>query len=306
MFFFIFVKMIGRFFSALLYYLVILPVSALPMRALYMLSDALFFVFYHLIGYRKKVVKDNLRRSFPEKSGDEINELARKFYSHFCDLLVESLKIFTIDREEALTRMVFTNPELINAYFEQGRSVILAGGHYNNWELFAVAIDEAIKHQTLAIYKPLNNQFFDEKMRLTRGKYGLEMIPIKAVKDVFERNRALLTVTIFATDQSPGNVNKAYWMNFLNQETAVLFGTEKLAKEYNYPVVYGLIKKLRRGYYATEFKLVAENPADMAYGEITRIHTRMLEEDIRTQPEFWLWSHRRWKKKRPEHIELAD
>lgn len=298
--------MIGRFFSALLYYLVILPVSALPMRALYMLSDALFFVFYHLIGYRKKVVKDNLRRSFPEKSGDEINELARKFYSHFCDLLVESLKIFTIDREEALTRMVFTNPELINAYFEQGRSVILAGGHYNNWELFAVAIDEAIKHQTLAIYKPLNNQFFDEKMRLTRGKYGLEMIPIKAVKDVFERNRALLTVTIFATDQSPGNVNKAYWMNFLNQETAVLFGTEKLAKEYNYPVVYGLIKKLRRGYYATEFKLVAENPADMAYGEITRIHTRMLEEDIRTQPEFWLWSHRRWKKKRPEHIELAD
>jgi len=143
-------------------------------------------------------------------------------------------------------------------------------------------------------------------MRLTRGKYGLEMIPIKAVKDVFERNRALLTVTIFATDQSPGNVNKAYWMNFLNQETAVLFGTEKLAKEYNYPVVYGLIKKLRRGYYATEFKLVAENPADMTYGEITRIHTRMLEEDIRTQPEFWLWSHRRWKKKRPEHIALAD
>jgi KDO2-lipid IV(A) lauroyltransferase len=298
--------MIGRFFSALLYYLVILPVSALPMRALYMLSDALFFVFYHLIGYRKKVVKDNLRRSFPEKSGDEINELTRKFYSHFCDLLVESLKIFTIDREEALKRMVFTNPELINAYFEQGRSVILAGGHYNNWELFAVAIDEAIRHQTLAIYKPLNNQFFDEKMRLTRGKYGLEMIPIKAVKDVFERNRALLTVTIFATDQSPGNVNRAYWMNFLNQETAVLFGTEKLAKEYNYPVVYGLIKKLRRGYYATEFKLVAENPADMAYGEITRIHTRLLEEDIRTQPEFWLWSHRRWKKKRPEHIELAD
>ncbi len=298
--------MIGRFFSALLYYLVILPVSALPMRALYMLSDALFFVFYHLIGYRKKVVKDNLRRSFPEKSGDEINELARKFYSHFCDLLVESLKIFTIDRDEALKRMVFTNPELINAYFEQGRSVILAGGHYNNWELFAVAIDEAIRHQTLAIYKPLNNQFFDEKMRLTRGKYGLEMIPIKAVKDVFERNRAMLTVTIFATDQSPGNVNKAYWMNFLNQETAVLFGTEKLAKEYNYPVVYGLIKKLRRGYYATEFKLVAENPADMAYGEITRIHTRMLEEDIRTQPEFWLWSHRRWKKKRPEHIALAD
>lgn len=298
--------MIGRFFSALLYYLVILPVSALPMRALYMLSDALFFVFYHLIGYRKKVVKDNLRRSFPEKSGVEINELARKFYSHFCDLLVESLKIFTIDRDEALKRMVFTNPELINAYFEQGRSVILAGGHYNNWELFAVAIDEAIRHQTLAIYKPLNNQFFDEKMRLTRGKYGLEMIPIKAVKDVFERNRALLTVTIFATDQSPGNVNKAYWMNFLNQETAVLFGTEKLAKEYNYPVVYGLIKKLRRGYYATEFKLVAENPADMAYGEITRIHTRMLEEDIRTQPEFWLWSHRRWKKKRPEHIALAD
>ncbi|MBL7923444.1 MAG: lysophospholipid acyltransferase family protein [Bacteroidia bacterium] len=298
--------MLNKLLSALLYYLVILPVSSLPFFLLYRISDVLFFIFYYLIRYRRKVIHGNICRSFPDRSSKEQEKITRDFYSHFCDIIVESLKIFTISREQVRERMKFENPELINRYFEQGRSVILAGGHYNNWELFAVAIDEAIRHKSIAIYKPLSNSFFDEKMRKTRGKYGLHMIPIKEVKKEFEERKQELTTMIFGTDQSPGNVNKAYWMHFLNQETAVLFGTERFAVEYNYPVVYGCIHKVSRGHYRVEFKVVTDDPASTAYGEITSRHTRLLEEDILRKPEFWLWSHRRWKKKRPAHIEIRE
>ncbi len=171
----------------ILYYLVILPVSLLPYFFLYRISDFLFFLFYYVLGYRKKVIVGNIKRSFPDKSGEEHKRIAKAFYRHFADLIVESLKVFTISKKEVEERMKFLNPELINRYFDEGKSVILAGGHYNNWELFAVAIDQAVKHQSIAIYKPLSNKFFDEKMRATRGKYGLEMISIKEVKPVFEK-----------------------------------------------------------------------------------------------------------------------
>jgi KDO2-lipid IV(A) lauroyltransferase len=285
--------------SALLYYLVILPVSALPFGALYKLSDFLFFLFYRLLKYRRKVIYGNISRSFPDKSPEEHEEITKAFYSHFCDLIVESLKVFSISPKDVDERMKFKNPEVINRFYEEGKNVILAGGHFNNWELFAVGIDQVLKHQSVAIYKPLTNKFFDEKMRATRGKYGLKMIPIVSVKKEFESGKDIRTVTIFGSDQSPGKVANAYWTTFLNQDTAVLYGTEKYAREYNYPVVYGCIKKVSRGHYLVEFELVHENPANTAYGEITEAHTRLLERDILQQPEYWLWSHRRWKHKKP-------
>jgi len=296
--------MINRFISALLYYVVIIPISLLPYWLLYFISDCLFFLFFYVIGYRKKVVIENIKRSFPEKSKEEHLKIAKDFYHHFCDLIVESLKVFTIGREEVKNRMKFLNPEVMNAYFDQGKSVIMAGGHFNNWELFAVAIDEAIKHKSIAIYKPLTNKFFDVKMRETRGKYGLNMIAIKDVKKIFDENLETPSTFIFGTDQSPGNVNKAYWMNFLNQETAVLFGAEKFAKEYDYPVVFACIHKVRRGFYTLEFRDLVSDSAKRPYGEITQLHTLMLEKDILNDPQFWLWSHRRWKKNRPAEVEL--
>lgn len=290
--------MIKKITSAFFYYLVILPISILPYFLLYRISDLLFLIFYGF-GYRKKVIYGNIKRSFPEKSDAAHRRIARSFYRHFADLIVESLKVFTISEKEVDQRMKFSNPELVNKYFDQGKSVILAGGHFNNWELFAVAIDKAVKHRSIAIYKPLSNVFFDEKMRATRSKYGLEMIAIKDVKPVFERNRNELTLTIFGTDQSPGNVKKAHWMNFLNQDTAVLFGTEKFAIEYNYPVVFGCIHKRSRGHYEVEFRELIQDPSATVHGQITEAHTRMLEQDIIKHPEFWLWSHRRWKRSRP-------
>lgn len=296
--------MINNFLSGLFYYLIILPISVLPYPVLYRISDVLFFLFYFVIGYRKKVVIANIERSFPTKSKKEVEDIARAFFRHFCDLIVESLKVFTISEEQVKARMKFRNPEVMNAYFDQGQSVIMAGGHFNNWELFAVAIDAAIKHKSIAIYKPLSNSFFDTKMRGTRSKYGLRMISIKEVKKVFDETQHEVSTFIFGTDQSPGNVKKAYWMNFLNQETAVLYGAEKFAKEYDYPVVFACIHKVKRGYYELEFRELMAHSANCGYGEITQLHTHMLEQDILKAPEFWLWSHRRWKKTRPEDAEL--
>ena len=262
----------------------------------------MYYVIYYVVGYRKKVVTKNIKNSFPQKTKDEHREIAKKFYRHFCDLTLESLKVFTISEEEVHDRMILKNPEVIDHYFDQGRSVIIAGGHYNNWELFAVAIDSVIKHHTIAIYKPLTSQYFDEKMRMTRSKYGLQMISTKIVKQVFESEKNNLTATIFAIDQSPAYTSKCHWMTFLNQDTRVLFGTEKYAKEFNYPVVFARINKEKRGYYSFEFTAEWNEPRETKHGEITEQVTRLLERDIIDKPEFWLWSHKRWKHKRPSEM----
>lgn len=287
--------------NILLYYLVIIPISLLPFPLLYGLSDFLYILFYYVLGYRKKVIMGNIKRSFPEKTEAEQVAIGKKFYRHFCDLILESLKAFTISQRQVAKRVICKNPEVIDKYYNQGRSVIIAGGHYNNWELFAVGVDQAIKHKAIGIYKPLSNKFFDEKMRNTRSKYGLRMISTKAVKEEFDKDLNSLTATVFATDQSPSNPNNCYWMKFLNQDTGVLFGTEKYAKEYNYPVVYGRINKEKRGHYSFEFFDVTDAPRETEYGEITEKVTHMLEKDIRDIPQYWLWSHRRWKHKQPEN-----
>jgi Kdo2-lipid IVA lauroyltransferase/acyltransferase len=156
----------------------------------------------------------------------------------------------------------------------------------------------SIRHQSIAIYKQLANEFFDKKMRDTRSRFGLKMVSTKIVKKVFEDNRGELTVTIFGSDQSPGKVATSYWMKFLNQDTAVLFGTEKYAKEYNYPVLFGNIVKIKRGYYKLQFSVIEENPASSPFGAITEKATQMLEAEILKTPQYWLWTHRRWKHKK--------
>jgi len=295
-----------KLLNFLLYYLVIIPISLLPFPLLYGVSNFLFVLFYYILGYRKKIVVGNIERSFPNLSHKEHVVIARQFYRHFCDLILESLKTFTISEKEVQKRVVCKNPELINRYYDRNQSVIVAGGHYNNWEIFAVAVDALIKHKAIGIYKPLSNKYFDKKMRQTRSKYGLYMISTKIVKQVFEEEINNLTATIFAIDQSPSNPKSAYWMKFLNQDTAVLYGTEKYAKEYNYPVVYGRINKEKRGHYSFEFFEVTDQPRAAKHGEITEKITQLLEKDIVHLPQYWLWSHRRWKHKPPIEMNQAE
>lgn len=283
----------------IVFYFLIKPLSLLPLRVSYLLSDLLFLILYYLLRYRRKVVFANLRNSFPGKSPKEVEAIARKSYRHLCDLMLEFIHIFSISEKELIQRCKIRNPELLEEIYREGKSIIIASGHYNNWELAAVAFDLQASHQSVGIYKPLGNAYLDEKLRQSRSRFGLEMIPNRETKAFFAENTHRLTATMLATDQSPSNNINAFWTQFLNQDTAVLFGTEKYAKAYNYPVVYGHIYKIRRGFYEIEFEVLENNPAGAAYGEITEKHTRILEKDIQQAPQYWLWTHKRWKRKRP-------
>jgi KDO2-lipid IV(A) lauroyltransferase len=285
--------------SATLYWLVLKPISLLPYRLLYAVSDVFFVIFYHLIGYRKKVVRGNLTRSFPEKSSSEIRAIEKDFYKHFCDVVLESLKNFSVRDHQLATRFDHHNTAVLDALHSEGRSAILAGGHYANWEMWALSAPAHFKHRLMAIYKRLSNAYFDQKMRETRGKFGLELVSTKDTGEWLKANQNNLTFSVFAIDQSPSNPRKAYWLEFLGQETACLFGTEKYAREYNLAVVFGHLKKVGRGKYAIEYELVTRDPNSMAHGELTIRLQALLEADIRHEPRYWLWSHKRWKHKRP-------
>jgi Kdo2-lipid IVA lauroyltransferase/acyltransferase len=268
-----------RFLNLCFFYGVLIPISRLPYQVLYFLSDGLYIIIYKLIGYRKKVVLQNIANSFPDKTSSEHQQIVKGYYKHLCDLVVESIKVFTISDAQVKERFTIINPEYIDRFYDKRQSVILAGGHYNNWELFAVAIDAPIKHKAVAIYKRLHNAFFDEKMRTSRSKYGLKMISTKSTRAEFEKDDGL-RVIIFGIDQYPSRSMNCYWGQFLNQDTAMIFGAEKYAKEYNYPVLSGRINKIKRGYYSFEFTDAIEEPRQTGHGEITRRVNYLLERDI--------------------------
>lgn len=283
--------------SRLLYYLLIKPLSYLPLAILYGVSDFLYFVLYRIVKYRQKTVRTNLENSFPEKSKEEILQIEKKFYHHFCDLMVESIRLFSISEKELRLRNKMINPEVMNRLYDEGKSIILVGGHFNNWETGAAILSAFVKHHIIGIYAPLSNQFFNTEILKSRERFGMEMLSKKIVKAGFEHNKEKLTATIFATDQSPTHSKKVHWTTFLNQATPVLLGSELFAREYNYPVVFMYASKVKRGYYEIEAKLLEKNPSQTTDGQITEKHTRWLEEQIRETPQFWLWTHKRWKRK---------
>lgn len=292
--------------SRLLYYLAIKPLSLLPLRALYILSDFIFFVIYYVMGYRRSVVNKNLKNSFPEKTTKEIKAIQKEFFIHLCDLIVENVKLFSISRNEIQARFKIDNTEIFERYFKQGRSIILVGGHYNNWEIAAKGFDLYTAHQSIGIYSPLSSKFFDKKWGQSRTEFGVEIIPKRQVPKSFVINKNKLTMTIFGADQSPTYSKQVYWTNFLNQETAVHIGTEIFAVKYNYPVVFISINKVKRGYYEGVLEVLEENPAGSKQGEITELHTKCLEKLILKKPQYWLWSHKRWKRKKTEEEHRAD
>ena len=284
--------------SRLLYYLVLKPLSFFPLWFLYYLSNFLFVLIYHITGYRKSVVNTNLRNSFPNKSIREIEVIQKAFFVHLCDMIAESIKLFSISLEELQSRFKIVNTEILDNYYRQGRSVILVGGHYNNWEIAAMCFDSITPHHTIGIYSPLSNKFFDRKLGLSRTKYGVEIIPKRLVSKTFSTYKDKLTMTIFGADQSPTYSRYVHWTTFLNQETAVHTGTERFAVKYNYPVIFIRINKVKRGYYEGVLEVLEENPKNSRDGKITNLHTKTLEKIILEEPQYWLWSHKRWKRKK--------
>ena len=285
--------------NQLLYYIIIIPLSLLPHFILYRISDILCVIMKDILRYRKDIILGNIKRSFPDKTVDQQLEIYRNFYRHFCDLLIENLKGFTITKTQIKSRLKMSNPELVNDYFEKGKSIILIGGHYNNWEITAQGCPVYLKHELYAIYKPLKSDFYNNKMRSTRGKFGLHLTPMKLTKKYFELETKNPKAIIFGSDQSPSNVKNAYWTTFLNQDTGFLFGAEKYAKDYNYPVIYVHIEKVKRGFYMVNFELICEDPNSLKHGEIIKLFAEKLEKNIIDRPPYWLWSHHRWKKSKP-------
>lgn len=280
------------------YYVFILPISYLPNKVLYLISSFFYPILYKLLKYRRKIVRENLKKSFPEKSSEELLIVEQNFYKHFCDLLLESFKGFTISKDQSEKKIRINNQELVDKYADNGQNVILIGGHYNNWELTAQRMPLVFKHDLYAIYKPLSNKFFDNKMRKSREKFGLKMIPMKTTKEYFTIDSDRPRAIIFGSDQSPSNAKKALWINFLNQESAFLYGAEKYAKDFNWPVIYVSIDKIKRGYYEVEYKLITDSPNKERYGNIISDFAKLLELDINNAPPYWLWTHKRWKKKK--------
>lgn len=291
----------------LTYYLVypiLYLLSLLPMRVLYGISTVFRFVLFDCIGYRKKVVERNMRKAFPEKSEAELQQLANKFYAYFCDLVVEIVKSLSISYTE-LQKRFHLGPDvlnLLNGYAEKGQSIIVAIGHHGNWEWAGNAYSVLAKHQLYGIYRPLHNKGFNKIIEKVRTRFNTKLISDKEVIPAMRQNRKdnVISATVFLTDQTPTGKNM-YWTQFLNQETPVFWGVERIAKMFDYPVVYVQFIRLRRGYYTAKAYTLVEQPRLLKEeGQISELHTRAIEKGILEQPETWLWTHRRWKFKRQD------
>ena len=273
--------------------------SRLSHGALQGLSTGLSWLLGRVIGYRREVILGNLRRSFPGLTADEHTRLYHAFMRHFADITVESIKHFSIDREDAHARMTHLKTEVFDPFFAARRSVLIAGGHMNNWERYALTADAAIPHKTMAIYKRLSNPAMDEAMRSSRERFGLKMVPTREAKQWVADHIDDPIAVVMGFDQSPADPAKSWWTTFLHQETAWYFGLEQFARTHDMPVIYGHIRKRSRGWYETEYELVTDDPRALPAGDILRRCIDLLEQDILDAPSEWLWSHKRWKHKRP-------
>ena len=271
--------------------------SLLPMSVLYLFSDVLFYLLYYVIGYRKSVVRNNLRNSFPNKSLKELKAIEKKYFSYLADLILEIIKMISASPAFIRSRYTFSNLELVEKYEAKNQSFLFAVGHYGNWEWSAVVIPLVVKAQALIIYKPLNNPFFNDFFTKTREKSGTKMVKMKATMREIVRHKNELTVSVFAADQTPASGEVREFVDFLNQPTPVFLGIEKIAKSTNYPVIFCDMERTGRGRYNCDFKLVCEKPTETEEMEITKKHVQILEDRINDEPAYWLWSHKRWKYK---------
>lgn len=254
------------------------------------------------MGYRKKVVMANLTKVFSTKSPKEIKALTKAFYMHLADIVVESVKSFTITEKEMRHGITCQNPELINKLYDEGKSVVLLTGHHNSWEWGAMSIPLHFKHQCFGIYKPIKNPKVESLVKSSRQKFGLIMFGMRDTKTYYERYKDQPICVGYVADQTPSNVEAAYWTKFMGIDSAFFRGPEKFAKTYNHAVVYCDIKKVARSRYDVELKLITTEPNNIPEGFIIEEYIRLLEISINREPANWLWSHKRWKHQRPATI----
>jgi Kdo2-lipid IVA lauroyltransferase/acyltransferase len=276
-------------------------ITLLPLRVLYIFSDLSYPFFYYFPGYRRKVVRTNLMNSFPEKSEKEIIAIEKKFYHHFCDLFIETFKLTHMSSEQLMRRIPFKNPELLEKLYNEGRDVAAVLGHYNNWE-WLKCLPLYSRFKFVSIYKPLTSKYFDKYMINNRTNLGMTVTPMQhVVREVIEnRKNNVRSLYSFLTDQTPPKGDIRFWTNFLNQDTPVYLGVEKISSKYNMAVILFNVQKEKRGQYYFSAELLFDQTAGLPEHFITETHVSRLEKIIREHPEYWIWSHRRWKHKREQ------
>ena len=281
-----------------IFYYVTRFLALLPLKGMFVISDVAYFFTYHVFRYRRETVAQNLSRSFPEKTKKELKRIERAYYKHLCDLFIETIYILHAKEEDALKLCKFPNIELFHEFYDKGKSVIVVTGHYCNWEILSL-FAHYNKHLTIGVYKPIVNKKFEQFLNNARERFGAVSIPMQdtlraAIKYTQEGKLFFLGLI---SDQTPSDIH--YWTTFLNQDTPVFLGVEKISRKLNQPVIFCNMRKVARGRYEVVLETLFENPKEAKPFEITELHVRALEKLIHEAPEYWLWSHKRWKHTKP-------
>jgi KDO2-lipid IV(A) lauroyltransferase len=286
----------------LLVYILVYPLiwllSILPFRILYLISDGVYFLLYYIIGYRKKVVYDNLKLAFPNKAEKEILAIRKKFYHHFVDVFIEMIKLFTISKNELDKRYKYLNSDLLNELSKDGKSIIIISSHYANWE-WEVGMDSFINYNCNAAFTKISNKYFNKRILSSRQRFGVTLIEAPKITRTIIKNKDNNIQSVYGllSDQSPQIQKTHYWSEFLGVKVPVITGTETLAKKYDMNIVFIKTKKIKRGYYESSFSLITDDAKKYADYEITDIYLRKLEAQIYEEPAYYFWTHKRFKHK---------
>jgi KDO2-lipid IV(A) lauroyltransferase len=289
----------------ILVYPIIWLLSILPMRVLYFISDGIYILLYYVIGYRKKVVRNNLLLAFPEKSEMERLDIEKKSFRHFVDIFVEMIKSFTISKKEISKRFTYKNLETIDEFYNNNKSLIIMAMHYANWEwVISISLHKLVQHKFYVAYRKIDNKYFNEKMKASRSKFNGIMISTSKLLDLIHKNDKNSKLSIYGllSDQSPLLKKTHYWSDFMGVNVPIHTGAEMLAKKYNYPVLYLHVERVKRGYYESTIEILAEHPREFEDYEITDLFLQRIEKQIRKNPEYYFWTHNRFKHMGKEKI----
>ncbi|MEQ8360395.1 MAG: lysophospholipid acyltransferase family protein [Cytophagales bacterium] len=285
----------------ILFYLLLpllITISYLPFRFLYLLSDLLCFIFKDIIGYRKSTVINNLKMAFPNKSEKEIKNISDNFYTYFSDFILETIKLYSISAKKLKKHISFEDKSILEEHYKKGKSVILVLGHLGNWEWAGPGAGLDLPFVFQAIYKRLLNPYFDKLVLRLRSRLGPELLEMKSAPRNMLMDKNRITCTAFPMDQRPPP-EYAYWTKFMNRDAGFFMGPEKIARKMGYPVIYAKVERVKRGFYKMHVLEITDNAGNMKEGEVIEAFVRQLEKDIELSPELYLWSHKRWKHDRP-------
>ena len=294
-------------FISYLFYRVSIGLMALvPFRLLYLKSNFLSFFLFRVLKYRRTVVEDNLLWCFPDLTPEERHEIAKNSYTNLSDLIFESFKAPSMSKSEMMVRYAVPNHEMIDNLAQKHGGVIIVGGHYTNWEWGGISTGYHFDTPLKALYKPLRNPYINRYINQARSTGGTTMVDIKETRNLFASASETPLIYVFVADQSPSNMREAIWLEFLGRDTACLHGPEKYGRKTEYPIVFFIPKRVSRGKYVAEMINLTDQIDYEHPGSITKSFMNTLEMYIRKKPEDWLWTHKRWKRRREEAQEQME